>query len=187
MNEAQCRTDIKDLILDNKATLVTDLSHQGQSREIKRVTRSTLTPVATYYHIVISITKPKETSIPPASRTVANPRTQVEYPVKIEIADEAIIQSADGEEDNEAYEKMDLDFQKLCDRIVKLFKDQVSGFGTLGLRLKRAPSDADDRQIQKTNLSGTWKDTEGTSYASLYCQINFILVDQCVDDSALYS
>lgn len=183
MNESQCRTDVRNLINTNKATLVSGITHQGAARVINQITRSTLTPVKSYYFILITVPRVREASTGPASRTVARPLTTAEYPVRIEVADEAKIQA----DDVEAYDQMELDFEKLCDRIIKLFKDQTSGFGTLGLTMKKSPSGEDDRQVEKINLSGTWKDTEGTSFASLYCQINLTLVDGCVDDSALYS
>lgn len=182
MNEALVKTDLRTLIVDNEATLTSNLTHQGTARVIKHVTRSNLTPIKGYYFILITVLDARERSRPTSSKTVQNPTREATYRVQLEVADQAIVQSGD----TEAYEQMHQDFATFVDRIIKLLRDQTwIGSAPKRKLVRNAPED--DREIIKRNLSGTWKDTEDTEYAGLYSQIVFSLVEECINDAGLYS
>lgn len=180
MNEAAVVLSLKDLIEQNSDILVQGLIHQGVNREIRQVTTSNLTPINSYYFILIYATDPSEKTNPTISRTTRAGTRTTRYPILIEIADEAIVQVGD----EEAYETMHNDFRTFCDRLVDLIEQQNFIGTEPKAKLERNP--ANDRAVEKRNLSGTWEDTESNNWASLYAQLSFTLIDECIDTSALY-
>lgn len=180
MNEAAVVLSLKDLIEQNRDTLTQGLVHQGVNREIRQITTSNLTPISSYYFILIYATDPGEKTNPTSARTTQSGRRMTRYPILIELADEAIYQVGD----DEAYETMHNDFRTFCDRLVDLIEKQ--NFIGTEPKAKLERNLNNDRAIEKRNLSGTWEDTESNNWASLYAQLSFALVDECIDTSTLY-
>lgn len=180
MDAVSVKADLRELIRSNEDALIQGMVHQGQQRFIKQVALSNLTPPSGYYYILVYVTDQREFTRGQTS-TVQKPTPQAEYEVQLEVSDEALVQIGD----LEAYETMHLDFDRFTDRLVDLIREQ-SWFGSDPKRkLKRAAGEQ-DRRVEKSNLSGTFVDTENNSTATLYCQIRFTLVEECVDRSKLY-
>ncbi len=75
------------------------------------------------------------------------------------------------------------EFDEFGDRVVDLIEEQTwIDPSSLKLKLKRQPGDG-DRAIKKVDSSGTSIDTEEQAWATLYSQINFTLVQECVNSS----
>lgn len=180
MNTDSVKEMVKDLIVDNSATLLTGLTKQGEARIIHEISKSNLTPLPGYYYIIVRIPIAREFSNTNTASTLRKPTRWAEYECELHVVDEALVQDTD----DAAYEQLHADMDKFTDRIIKLIKDQ----NCIGdcMEIKRSPGE-NDRAFQKLDLSGTVLDTERSGWASLYYQIHFTLVDKCVDDTALYS
>lgn len=185
-NHKALKEALKSLILINKATLVTALTHQGESRAIEQVTTSNLTPPNGYYYILISVTRSTGQSNPKVVNR-QRPSREAQYNVQIEIADEALVQSDDNTADAEMYETMHEDFDLFADRIAALIENQnFIGSSPIRFKLLRLNGEG-DRAIARDDLSGTWEDSEGNGWATLYSMLTFTMIDECDDDTALYS
>lgn len=156
------------------------LTHQNKPREIAQIATSNLTPIHSYYFVLIYVTDVTEKTQPTVSKTTARGSRITRYSVQIELADEAMVQNLD----REAYETMHNDFRLFSDRLADLLEKQYFIGTAPKLVLERDP--ANDRAIEKTNLSGSWTDTEGVGWASLYCQLRMSFIDGCADTAGLY-
>lgn len=176
MDTVAVKQSIKDLIRDNQATLLSGLDKQGRERIIQTVSTSSLTPPDGYYFIAILVPDSLEKSNPNRGvRTTRHPTSMAEYDINIIVADEAIMRI--GEEHH--YEGMQEDFDEFIDRLVALIRDQNWIGSSPKLQLKRQPGEG-DRQIGRTELSGTVLDTEKNEWAGLYAILRFTLEDKCV-------
>lgn len=175
METGTVKTIVKDLIVDNSATLLSGLTKQGQARIIHRITTSNLTPLDGFYYLAIRVTKVREQSHIKRATTTRNPTRMAEYDLEIDVVDEALVQDTD----DSAYEGLHNDFDTFTDRIVSLLKTQTWIGTDPKLKLKRQPG-AGDRLIDKIDFTGTALDTEGNTWASLFATLKFTLVDECV-------
>lgn len=173
MNEARVVASLKQLISDNADNLCFGLVHQEQARRFMQITTSNLTPPIGYYYLLIYVTDVAEKTQPSAIKNTARGSRMTRYGIQMELADEAMVQAGD----DEAYETMHNDFRVLSDRLAELIESNVRIGTNPTLVLER--DSLNDRVVTKTNLSGTWTDTEGNGWASLYCQFTFGLVDGC--------
>jgi hypothetical protein len=176
MSELAVRQALKDLISNNKSTLVTGLYNQGASRSIKQITYSSLTPPQQYYFISIIVEEVSTTAR--FTSNAAVPPSQALYNVAIEMSDYAI--ATPGE--NQLYEKMDADFQLLSDRLVALLREQywiTDAVTNSKFRL------INTREVNKNNLSSIWSDA-AAYHALLYCRITFQVIEECTSDEVLY-
>lgn len=138
---------------------------------------------------MIDVSLGNEQSKPLVSGTTQKPSREATYEVQLWIGDVAQVQIDDKQES--LFEVMHLDFDRFVDRIAALIKGQnwigtapkTKLFRTRGVRNR---GDG-DRAIQRENRSGTWENVEGDNVAELLSVLSFRLVDECVDDSALYS
>ena len=114
MNIAGVSQALYDLIDINKTTLLSGLSVQGNNRTLAILTQSKFTPTSGYYYISINI---GESSRYEKSQQEKWPITR--YPCELEVADRIFHIAPE----TNAYEKMSIDFYKLCDRIAQLIYD----------------------------------------------------------------
>lgn len=178
--------NLKALIVANESTLMTGITFQGAAKTIHQITTTNLTPPTGYPYILIySPTNRERSNLEGGSSpTVNHPRRKATYPIVIEITDQAVVSS----DDDEAYETAHSNFRLFIDRLCKLIKDQTWIGTNPRAKLVRGDGD-DDRVISKQNLSGTWQDTESNWWATLHTQLDFELIDECVDssDAQLYA
>lgn len=182
MNEAAVVSSLKQLILNNESTLCSGLTFQGLPKRIHQVTTTNLTEATGYTFILVYCLAGDERSQPTAAGTSRQPSRRTTYPIRIEITDEGAYQRGE----DQPYEQSHQDHRLFCDRLVDLIESQ-EWIGTAPkLMLERDQGRANDRAINKQNLSGSWEDVEGNWWATLHTQINFVLVDNCASTDGLY-
>jgi len=183
MNSVAAKRAIRDLLIESKAALVADLA-QDAKREIAHITLSVLTPAQAYYFVAVHCERSDEFSTGGSAVTRRAPRV-AEYNIVVHIEDYAV----SSQNEDELYEAAHSDFDLFVDRIASLiesktgFADDISG---TVFKLRRNPGGS-DRAISRENGMQGWFDSAEVFHAMLTSQIRFILVDECVDDSALYS
>lgn len=182
MNVQTAKATLKTLIDDNASTLVGSLTQQGVAREIKHLTTTVLTPAREYYFVAIHHEETAEHSRTGTANSNQPPRA-AEYNILVHIEDYAV--SVSGED--ELYETAQQNFDKFVDRVVKLIKDQAWIGTDPRYRLPRAPDAASDRRVVRSDSLQAWYDEAEQYHAMLTSQIRFVLLDECVDDSALYA
>lgn len=179
MNESVVRKTLKNLILTNEDKLVTELYFQGNPRTIHQVTTSTLTPPTGYYFISITTTSIATNNRPKFGNTSGMAPSEAKYEVMIEIADYVIGTTTE----DELFEKMDGDFQLFTDRLVSLLRETR---WIEDLESKSMFRLNNERSMIKNNVGSGWE--EASQYhAMLYSRITFQLLEECTDDSKLYS
>lgn len=178
MNEGAVRRTLKTLLNNNKTTLVSGLTAQGQPRLFNQITTSTLTPPRFYYFASISVERVETELRPGFEKTASTGPSQAIYDIAIELSDYAI--SSSGED--QLYEKMDSDFQLFGDRVVSLLRSSYwMEDSTTNLKFRLF----ERKTVSKSNLSSIWTDAE-SYHALLYCRITFQLIEECTDDTVLY-
>lgn len=166
MDENSLRLKLRQLVLDNEATLVDGFIHQGVQRTIHQVAVSNLTPPTGYYFIRILVENSTESKLAIINKVKG--KKQANHSVVIGIADYAKYQSAE----NMPFELMDGDFQKFTDRLVSLF-DSITYLDCYRLV-------TESREFDKYNLTDTFEIAEG--YAALmYSEIRFTMVEECLN------
>ncbi|OGC94084.1 MAG: hypothetical protein A2W25_11925 [candidate division Zixibacteria bacterium RBG_16_53_22] len=175
MNIGAVKAALKSLIETNNATLCTGITHQGQARTLKHVTTSVLTPAIGYYFLAIHVEETLE-----HTRTGVNaqrPARQTEYDVLLHI-DEFPIPVAS---EDELYETVHADFDKLVSRIVNLIETQTWIGTSPKFRLARNAAVEGDRNIIVSNSLQPYFDGAELTHAQLISQIRFRLSQECVD------
>lgn len=172
MNTERVLNQIKDLIVLNKDLLVTDLIHQGEQRELKVITTSSLTPPTAYYAVLITSSASFESDIVMGAQVGINVRANKKrtafYNIEISIGDEAV-----GDfQDDELFETADKDFQKLLNRIAELILNADKD-GELRL--------GNDREIRQLNAVEDWLHAD-EYHAMLFGQLQFTVEDFCQDN-----
>jgi len=144
--------------------LVADIVQQGNLRYLAHVTTSTSTPPHSYYYISIYASTPTEEPISPNQPSVL----KTTYPMRVIVVDYIY-----GDfEDEELYEKPDISFVLLTDRLVILFGTLVTSpviYESQSFRIPRS-----DQAITKSNRDTNWEDAE-QYHAVKYTEILFNL------------
>lgn len=180
MDQKACLLALRKLILDNEATLVDGLSHQGAARSLKTVTVSVRVPPTAYYHILIQIRRSESRTIPEGGKNRYKATEYSVYHCTIHVSDAAFPQK----EETNVFEKMTLDFRTLCDRIESMLRDQMKFSAdppndSSVFNLMKT-SGGTDREIRVTNLDHNWTEAETMMIGSvLYSTIEFVLEERC--------
>lgn len=185
MNETAILDALKSLIDDNKSTLVTGMTHQGQARAIEHITTSVLTPPVAYYYIALEINEVAESSKFGVFATAERPPRSAVYNCEVNVADYLVGVAGEAE----LYETMHNSFRLLVDRIAKLIEEQKwipSISDSPKVRLVRSGTAGNDRAIQKVNTNQGWFDQAESYHALAFCQLRFLVADETIDNTLLY-
>lgn len=183
MNVATAKATLKTLINTNGSTLVTGLTAQGEARAIKHLTTTVLTPAREYFFVAIHHEESAEhTRVHTANISVPTARA-VEYNMLIHVEDYALAVTGD----DELFETAQSNFDKFVDRIVKLIKDQTWIGTDPRYKLIGSIDATGDRRVLRSDSLQAWYDEAEQYHAMLTSQIRFTLIDECVDDTALYA
>jgi hypothetical protein len=183
MNVTAAKAAIKSLLDLNSSTLVTSLTQQGQARVIKHLTTTVLTPAKQYFFVAIHHEETAERSKNAGVANASMPPRAAEYNIVIHVEDYAI--SVAGED--ELFETAQANFDKFVDRVVKLIKEQAWIGTSPRYRLPRDAAPEADRRVLRSDSLQAWYDDAEQYHAMLTSQIRFTLIDECVDDTALYT
>lgn len=177
LNEKAVVDSLKSLLIDNEADILAGLTYQGQQAYFHAVVTTNLAPPSGYPWLLVYCNSATEKSRPTGGRNMRNPSSIGEYAIQIEYTDQA--QVTYGEEF--PYQEMHDTHRIATDRMVNLIEEQTWIGTAPKLKLKRDIGMAEDRIINKENLSGQWFDTENNLWATLHTQLTFILVDECAN------
>ena len=181
MLESQVKNALYNLVHDNKLTLVSGLSTQGNNRALNQIVTERLAMPEEYYFVSIwaDLSALYEERGGNGGKT-----TSSEYDCLIEVVDFAIPQSGE----NELYGKMGGDFALLTDRMAALLVDTsiYTSDDDIKFRLSESSDPAFNRRVTKRRLDTVAGMGDGQSGPFLYAVLEFTLVNQCTDTSVLY-
>jgi len=158
---------IKDLIDDNKSSLVVGLYAQGQACEIKQLTLSPITPPTEFYYVSVNITDAEEVK--------ENNVDVVYYKVEIKLGEYAVMQPAD----IQAFEEITQSFRKFGNRVVKLIREQANfTHDETGVRFGIRMDGISGKRIRKINREVV-EPLDNSFQSMLASVIQFEIMQRC--------
>lgn len=165
MDEVAVRDAIFTLLDNNKATLVSGLSIQGNPRVIATIAKQRVTPPTGYYYISVHVTQAViyNDDIQDINHNVT------EYSCELEVVDYLF----HGASETGLFDKLSSDFNKLCDRAVKLIYNNKKLDSKYELSMSR-----DIRLNRRIERQSLFSVGEQPDDFFLYCLIRFTLVSE---------